>query len=143
MGEDGIIIFVESKNIYLSSDSGLNWKIETSGIDTSIDLFGDIYVVNIVIDSKGFIYLYGPNGLYKSTTGLNGLNIKNLNAITSSYQSLNIYNINGKKVSTLSGKNTHWDGRGDLRKILPNGIYFLTTKNEMGKIETSKIVLNR
>jgi flagellar hook assembly protein FlgD len=41
---------------------------------------------------------------------------------------LEVFDINGKKVRELEGKNIVWDGTDENQNTLPNGIYFIKDK---------------
>jgi len=163
-------IFVSNfKDIFLSFDNGLTWKLENSGFDTTGVFVDDIRIMGIEVDSKGFVYVYGPGGLFKSRTGNNGISIKNskifmLDGGTSleifpnpfKNKSKISFNLSKKgliKIMGIDGKTLRhynvsnktkifWDGKNVKGDFLPSGIFLIEADLD-GKIYRNRIILAR
>lgn len=72
---DGAIFVSDWNKIVASYDGGKTWKGEMGGIDT-LTRDSRYNIMDMETDSRGFVYAYGPVGLYKSVDSLGSSGIK-------------------------------------------------------------------
>jgi len=66
--DDVIFVGDQEGGIRVSYDKGKAWKIVNGGMPDTVGNNWDLGIMGIEADSKGFVYVYNPKGLYKSTS---------------------------------------------------------------------------